>query len=294
MNFIVRTADAGCQPWKDRYPRPARTAPIPRRGAAVGCERGAPCGVAEVLRALPPTPRRARRRRARISLQCRDGVRGAAAGLRPGRDAGGFEGGSRELRERGDRIVRSPPLPHPTIYSYVGDGASTLIRRALPPEKAGLLPKVLDRFLGYYRRHLLDTTRAYPGVVGALRKWAGIYRMAVLTNKGVAMTREILSGLSLDGYFFEVRGGDSFGTKKPDPEGLLHILRKAGVEAREAVMIGDSRNDVLGGKGGRHRHLRRHLRPWSHRVRRTPSRLHRRPLPRPVPPDPSGGMREGA
>jgi phosphoglycolate phosphatase len=141
-----------------------------------------------------------------------------------------------------------PPLPHPTIYSYVGDGASALIRRALPPDKADVLPKVLDRFLAYYQRHLLDTTRAYPGVVGALRKWAGIYRMAVLTNKGVAMSREILSGLSLDGYFFEVRGGDSFGTKKPDPEGLLQILQEAGVEAREAVMIGDSLNDVQAGR----------------------------------------------
>jgi haloacid dehalogenase superfamily, subfamily IA, variant 3 with third motif having DD or ED/haloacid dehalogenase superfamily, subfamily IA, variant 1 with third motif having Dx(3-4)D or Dx(3-4)E len=141
-----------------------------------------------------------------------------------------------------------PPLPNPVIYSYVGDGASALILRALPPEKADLLPEVLDRFLAYYQRHLLDTTRAYPGVVEALRKWAGIYRMAVLTNKGVAMTQEILSGLSLDGYFFEVRGGDSFGTKKPDPEGLLHILREAGVDAQEAIMVGDSRNDVLAGK----------------------------------------------
>lgn len=142
-----------------------------------------------------------------------------------------------------------PPLPHPVIYSYVGDGATELIRRALPPEKADLLlPEVLDRFLAYYRRHLLDTTRAYPGVVGALRKWAGIYRMAVLTNKGAAMTRGILSGLSLDGHFFEVVGGDSFATKKPDPEGLLHLLREAGVEAREAVMVGDSRNDVLAGR----------------------------------------------
>ena len=141
-----------------------------------------------------------------------------------------------------------PPLPNPVIYSYVGDGASALILRALPKEKADLLPEVLDRFLAYYRRHLLDTTRAYPGVVGALRKWAGIYRMAVLTNKGAAMSREILAGLSLDGYFFDVLGGDSFGTKKPDPEGLLHILREAGVEAQEAVMIGDSRNDVQAGK----------------------------------------------
>ena len=141
-----------------------------------------------------------------------------------------------------------PPLPNPVIYSYVGDGASALILRALPKEKTDLLPEVLDRFLAYYRRHLLDNTRAYPGVAGALRKWAGTYRMAVLTNKGVAMTRDILAGLSLDGHFFEVRGGDSFNTKKPDPEGLLHILRKAEVEPREAIMIGDSRNDVLAGK----------------------------------------------
>lgn len=141
-----------------------------------------------------------------------------------------------------------PPLPHPVIYSYVGDGASALIRRAIPTEKADRFPGVLDRFLAYYRSHLLDTTRPYPGVAGALRKWSGIYRMAVLTNKGAAMTREILTGLSLDGYFFEVGGGDSFGTKKPDPEGLLHILRQAGVEPGEAVMVGDSRNDVQAGK----------------------------------------------
>jgi phosphoglycolate phosphatase len=141
-----------------------------------------------------------------------------------------------------------PPLPHPVIYSYVGDGASALILRALPPEKADLLPEVLDRFLACYRRHLLDTTRPYPGVVGALRKWSGMYRMAVLTNKGLAMTEEILSGLSLSGYFFDVRGGDSFGNKKPHPEGLLHLVREAGVEGRETIMVGDSRNDVLAGR----------------------------------------------
>lgn len=141
-----------------------------------------------------------------------------------------------------------PPLPHPTIYSYVGDGASMLIRRALRPENAGLLPEVLDRFLEYYRRHLLDTTRAYPGVVESLRKWSGMYDMAVLTNKPLAMTEVILSGLSLSGYFTEVRGGDSFENKKPHPQGLLHILRQAGVEAPEAMMVGDSRNDVLAGR----------------------------------------------
>jgi phosphoglycolate phosphatase len=140
------------------------------------------------------------------------------------------------------------PLPHREIYGYVGDGAAALIRRALPPGQDGLLPQVLDRFLSYYRRHLLDTTRPYPGVVGALRKWSGTYRMALLTNKPILMTEAILSGLSLAGYFSDVRGGDSFETKKPDPQGLLHILGNARVPPGETVMVGDAKNDVLAGK----------------------------------------------
>jgi phosphoglycolate phosphatase len=141
-----------------------------------------------------------------------------------------------------------PPLQHREIYGYVGDGAAALIRRALPPGQDGLLPQVLDRFLSYYRRHLLDTTRPYPGVVGALRKWSGAYRMALLTNKPIEMTEAILSGLSLAGYFSDVRGGDSFETKKPDPRGLLHILEEAGAPPGETVMVGDAKNDILAGK----------------------------------------------
>jgi phosphoglycolate phosphatase len=141
-----------------------------------------------------------------------------------------------------------PPLPNPVIYGYVGDGAAMLIRRAIPSDKSDLLPEVLDCFLSYYRRHLLDTTRPYPGVVDSLRKWTGTYRMAVLTNKPLAMTEAILAGLSLSGYFFEVRGGDSFGNKKPHPEGLFHMLRRADAPPSETVMVGDSRNDVLAGR----------------------------------------------
>lgn len=141
-----------------------------------------------------------------------------------------------------------PPLPHREIHGYVGDGAAALIRRALPATEDGLHGQVLDRFLSYYRRHLLDTTRPYPGVVESLRKWTGRYRMALLTNKPLDMTEAILSGLSLSGFFSDVRGGDSFETKKPDPHGLLHILTEAGVAPSEAMMVGDSKNDVLAGR----------------------------------------------
>jgi phosphoglycolate phosphatase len=141
-----------------------------------------------------------------------------------------------------------PALPHPVIYSYVGDGATMLIRRAVGEPADGTLPAVLDRFLEHYRHHLLDTTVPYPGVPECLAEWAGSYRMAVLTNKPLDMSRKILSGLLLSRYFPDVVGGDSLETKKPEPEGLLHIMERLGVSPGETLMVGDSANDVLAGR----------------------------------------------
>lgn len=141
-----------------------------------------------------------------------------------------------------------PPLPHESIYGFIGDGAATLVRRSLPPDRPDLLPDALERFLSYYGRHLLDTTRAYPGVADSLRKWSGTYKMAVLTNKPLAMTEAVLAGLSLSHHFAAVRGADSYPTKKPDPQGLESLIRELGATPRETLMVGDARNDVLAGK----------------------------------------------
>ncbi|MCL5966086.1 MAG: HAD-IA family hydrolase [Deltaproteobacteria bacterium] len=142
-----------------------------------------------------------------------------------------------------------PALPNPVVYSYVGDGATMLIRRSIPPGENGVVEGVLSTFLSHYSQHLLDTTVPYPGVAEALAAWGDRYRMAVLTNKPVAMTRAILSGLGLASHFAEVRGGDSFETKKPDPAGLLRVMESMGASPRETLMVGDSPNDVLAGRG---------------------------------------------
>lgn len=141
-----------------------------------------------------------------------------------------------------------PALPHETVYSSVGNGAMNLIRRALGPRREEMLPAVLAFFLDHYRRHLLDTTVPYPGVEEALDRWHGRYRMAVLTNKPLDMTRTILEKLSLSRHFPEVRGGDSFPSKKPHPEGLLALVGAFGTVPSRTLMVGDSVNDVLAGR----------------------------------------------
>jgi phosphoglycolate phosphatase len=89
----------------------------------------------------------------------------------------------------------------------------------------------------------------YEGIREALRQIAtndGIKRqMAVLTNKPVRVSRDIIAGLGMDGNFFQVYGGNSFDTKKPDPLGAHTLMSEAAVGPEETVMVGDSQVDIL-------------------------------------------------
>jgi phosphoglycolate phosphatase len=69
--------------------------------------------------------------------------------------------------------------------------------------------------------------------------------MAVLTNKPIGPSQAICDALGLTPYFFRIYGANSFATKKPDPEGLLALMREAGVTPQQTLMIGDSDVDVL-------------------------------------------------
>jgi phosphoglycolate phosphatase len=135
-------------------------------------------------------------------------------------------------------------LPHEIIYSYVGNGAAVLVRRALGDTVSDAEAEQGHRFfLAYYRDHMLDNTLTYPGVREAL-EMLGHHPMAVLTNKPVRFSERILEGLGIASYFRYVYGGNSFETKKPDPKGMNMILRDLAVAPREAMLVGDSDVDV--------------------------------------------------
>ena len=137
-------------------------------------------------------------------------------------------------------------LPHQLVFSYVGNGAPTLIRRSLGPEASeAQVQEALDFFLTYYRDHMLDHTTLYPGVADTLDVLLQSgKRMAVLTNKPVRISKAIISGLGLEKHFFQIYGGNSFEQKKPHPIGIEKLLSEAGTGAGDAMMIGDSAVDI--------------------------------------------------
>ena len=72
--------------------------------------------------------------------------------------------------------------------------------------------------------------------------------MAVLTNKRVDFSREILDGLGLAHYFSWIYGDTSFPEKKPNPVGVLTLMRGTGISAWQTLIVGDSDTDVLTGR----------------------------------------------
>src|ERR1700733_12102104 len=157
------------------------------------------------------------------------------------------------------RHIGRNELPDDVIASYVGDGAPLLIQRALGGEVVdeALVRKGLEFFLKYYREHKLDHTTVYPGVAEALAaiqnssgqpQNGAPRKLAVLSNKPVVPSKAIVDALGLGQFFSQIYGGNSFPTKKPDPEGARRLLKEYGVQPQQAAIIGDSHVDVNTGR----------------------------------------------
>ena len=134
--------------------------------------------------------------------------------------------------------------PIELVASYVGHGAPQLIASVLGPQaNEEQRREALAIFLAHYQEQKLNLTRPYPGVVEGLHALAD-FPLAVLTNKPVKLSKEILEGLQLANLFRAIYGGDSFETKKPNPSGALAILEELGTAPAESAMVGDSDVDI--------------------------------------------------
>ena len=143
------------------------------------------------------------------------------------------------------RDLGLPERPQEEIFGFVGDGVKRLLRLAVGEMDEVRYAEALRVFRAHYLEHCLDRTRFYPGVEPVLTHFARKPK-AVATNKALEYTKVILKGLG-DHHFDYIVGGDNGFGLKPEPGMLLHILNELGVDKEQAVLIGDSTNDINGG-----------------------------------------------
>ena len=143
-----------------------------------------------------------------------------------------------------------------TIHHWVGNGAKVLVERALSGSAtinaqldAALVEDALAIFLAHYQNCLCVKSALYEDVKEGLftLKAAG-FRLAIITNKPEEFIQPILKALAIDNVFELLIGGDTLAEKKPHPAPLNYALAQLNVSAKQCLMIGDSKNDILAAK----------------------------------------------
>lgn len=142
-------------------------------------------------------------------------------------------------------------FPQHTREEYrmmVGHGARNLMMQAVPAEyreDEALIDAVLADFRTYYNTHIDVYTKPFPGIPQLLETLhqKGI-KLAVASNKFQEGTERLIKEFFPEIPFVTILGNRPNHPLKPDPEVVGEVLRKAGLNTKEAVMVGDSDTDM--------------------------------------------------
>ena len=156
-----------------------------------------------------------------------------------------------DLADAVDYVMRSRNLPEHTNAEYrqmVGGGIKRLVERALPLELAeneAYVEECVAQFRRYYVDNIDRHTIPYEGIPELLRKLQcdGV-KMAIASNKFQHGTDRLVAKFFGDIEFVAIEGNREGAPLKPNPEIIHNILRIAGLEHRDAVMVGDSGIDI--------------------------------------------------
>jgi phosphoglycolate phosphatase len=158
-----------------------------------------------------------------------------------------------ELCEAANRMLHEmdyAPVSQELLASYIGNGISWLVKRALTGDMhatpdAALFDHALPIFEKHYTELLLQS-KPFGGVIEGLDAMqAAGFRLGCITNKLARYTEPLLKGTGMANYFGIVLSGDTLPEKKPHPLPLLHAAKFFGIPAGKLLLIGDSLNDTV-------------------------------------------------
>ena len=155
-----------------------------------------------------------------------------------------------DIADSVNRTLKELELPtrdREMLTTFIGKGVNHLMIRSLEGTGYDDLPRAIDAFMRHYEEHLMDQTGLFPNCRETLEHFAH-KENTILSNKPTRFISQILDALDFHAPFSTIIGGDRMPAKKPDPGGLLHILRQHEMRPEEALMIGDSRVDIETGK----------------------------------------------
>ncbi len=136
------------------------------------------------------------------------------------------------------------------VATYVGKGLPTLVRRALAGTLDGVIDEALFQrawplFEQHYESESGRQARPYPGAREGIDRMRALgLPLACVTNKSERFTLGLLRDTGFLEAFDTVVCGDQVTRRKPDPAPFLVACERLSASPAEALVIGDSENDV--------------------------------------------------
>ena len=149
--------------------------------------------------------------------------------------------------------VAFPVVSYAQVTTWIGNGIEILVKRALSGDivvnselSKHLVIDAVARFKSHYQQLAGDYVALYQHVETGLSATAHLPK-AIVTNKDRVFTEQLLEKLNLTSHFKVLVCGDD-GEKKPSPSPLLKACEALNISPEKAIMIGDSKSDIVAAK----------------------------------------------
>ena len=165
-----------------------------------------------------------------------------------------------DLRLALNAMLDDLALPHVNdllVKTWVGDGIPKMVERSLLHVQGKVsseaeLTQAVSIFEGYYQQFLNTESGLYPAVRSTLFSLQDKgYKIALITNKAEQFLPKLLAYFGINRCFDLLLGGDTLSKNKPDPMQVNHACEYFNIPLSQAVMVGDSRNDILAGQNAK-------------------------------------------
>lgn len=129
------------------------------------------------------------------------------------------------------------------IYKTFGEVLKDTMKKFFPDEDQD---EMIDIYRSYQKDIFTEAIEIFPGMKEVILKLheAGI-KVAIVTSRYLNSTVEGLKKYGIDEVFDAMVSAEDTEIHKPLPEPCLICLKKLGIEAKDAVMVGDSKYDIL-------------------------------------------------
>ena len=126
-----------------------------------------------------------------------------------------------------------------------------MFERVLPKDEESLAKEYVKKYREYYidEGHYADETTLFENVKETLEqlKEQG-FCMVIASGKPKRILDKMVNCFQLNEFEFVLGTGESHFKPKPDPEILNYVMSQLHVSKEEAVMVGDTKADIMAGK----------------------------------------------